>query len=772
MSDETGSPANAGLIETVPLADALGERYLAYALSTITSRSLPDVRDGLKPVQRRLLYAMRQLKLDPAQGFKKCARVVGDVIGKYHPHGDTAVYDAMVRLAQDFALRYPLVDGQGNFGNIDGDNAAAMRYTEARLTEVAMLLLQDLDRDTVGFRANYDGTDEEPVVLPAGFPNLLANGATGIAVGMATSIPPHNAAELAEAARMMLGHRKTDGDFPDGTAIRPEDRYRDCPHETLLSHVQGPDFPTGGVLVESKASIAEAYATGRGGFRVRARWHREDLAHGRYQIVVTEIPFQVQKGRLIERVAELLTAKKLALLADIRDESAEDVRIVLEPRSRDVDPALLMESLFRQSDFENRFSLNMNVLDAEGVPQVMSLRGVLAAFIEHRIEVLRRRTRHRLSEIARRLEVLQGQLIAYLNLDEVIHIIRTADEPKAGLMTRFELTEVQAEAILNMRLRALHKLQQIEIERESKQLTTEQKKLKGLLADEGRQRDALDVEFADLVKRFGPETELGRRRTTPGEAPKTEMVSIEALVEREPITVVLSTMGWIRAMKGHIGPDQELRFKEGDAEALRIEAQTTDRILVFADDGRVYTLQGDKLPPGRGFGEPLRLMVDLAADAQIVTLTLAGTPGDLLLVASDGRGFMVKPEDAVAQTRTGRQVLVPGEGQKLKLVRRIDADATHLAIVGENRKLAIYPIDQVPHMTRGKGVRLQTYRQGGPSDVRGLKLVEPQDGLSWQRGPQTRKVLMPELARWITKARGGPGALAPNGFPRDNRFGD
>lgn len=772
MSDQTEGPLNGGLIESVPLADALGERYLAYALSTITSRSLPDVRDGLKPVQRRLLYAMRQLKLDPAQGFKKCARVVGDVIGKYHPHGDSSVYDTMVRLAQDFALRYPLVDGQGNFGNIDGDNAAAMRYTEARLTEVAMLLLQDLDRDTVGFRPNYDGTDEEPVVLPAGFPNLLANGATGIAVGMATSIPPHNAAELGEAARLLLRHRKTDAEFPEGTIVRPEDRYRDCSHESLLQYVQGPDFPTGGELIEPKAAIAEAYATGRGGFRVRARWNREDLPHGRYQIVITEIPFQVQKGRLIERVAELLAAKKLALLADVRDESAEDLRIVLEPRSRDVDPRMLMESLFRQSDFETRFSLNMNVLDGEGVPQVMSLRGVLAAYIEHRVEVLRRRTRHRLGEISRRLEVLQGQLVAYLNLDEVIHIIRTADDPKVGLIRRFELTEVQADAILNMRLRALHKLQQIEIERESKQLATEQKKLKTLLADEGRQRDALDVEFADLIKRFGPDTTLGRRRTTPGEAPRTDIVAIEALVEREPITVVLSTMGWIRAMKGHIGPEQELRFKEGDAEALRIEGYTTDKILVFADDGRVFTLPGDKLPPGRGFGEPLRLMVELASDAHIITLAMASAQSDLLLVASDGRGFRVKPDDVVAHTRTGRQVLVPGEGHKLKLVKPIDPASTHLAIIGENRKLAIYPLDQVPQMTRGKGVRLQSYRQGGPSDARGLKLDTPQDGMSWQRGSQTRKVLLPELERWITKARGGPGALAPTGFPRDNRFTD
>ncbi|MGE5504134.1 MAG: DNA topoisomerase IV subunit A [Actinomycetota bacterium] len=741
------NPVAAGEIRETPLAEALGERYLAYAMSTIVSRSLPDVRDGLKPVHRRLLYAMRQLKLDPDGGFKKCARVVGDVIGKYHPHGDVAVYDALVRLAQDFAVRYPLVEGQGNFGNIDGDNAAAMRYTEAKLTEVASALMDGLDEDAADFRPTYDGSEEEPVVMPAAFPNLLANGAAGIAVGMATSIPPHNAGEICDALTHLIASP-------------------DCPDAELIERMPGPDFPTGGVLVESRAAIAEAYRTGRGAFRVRAKWAVEKLSHGLYQIVVTEIPYQVQKAKLVEKIAELLSEKKLPLLADIRDESAEDVRLVLEPRNRTVEAELLMEQLFRQTDLESRFPLNMNVLapDDHGhlVPQVMGLKGVLQAFLDHRMEVLERRSLHRLDKIARRLEVLAGFLIAYLNLDEVIRIIREEDEAKAALIKRFELTEVQAEAILNMRLRSLRKLEEIEIKREHANLSKEQKDLQDLLADEARRWKKIASEIAEVGKKFGQATPLGRRRTELGEAPSAVVVPIEAFIEREPITVVLSDKGWIRALKGHSDDTAALKFKEGDQLKFALKAETTDKLLLFASDGRFYTLGGDKLPSGRGFGEPLRLMIDLANDADIVHV-MVHRPGRRLLVSSNaGRGFQVDEAEVLAQTRSGKMVLNLEAGEKATFCLPVEGDA--VAVIGDNRKLLVFMADEIPVMTRGRGVMLQKYRDGGAADIKVFKLA---DGLSWALGERVRTET--DLTPWLGK-RASVGRLPPTGFPRSNKF--
>ena len=732
-----------GAVQPVPLSDALSERYLAYALSTITARSLPDVRDGLKPVQRRLLYAMRALKLDPDAGFKKCARVVGDVIGKYHPHGDAAVYDALVRLAQTFAARYSLVEGQGNFGNVDGDNAAAMRYTEARLTEVAQALLDGLDEDAVDFRETYDGGDEEPVVLPAAFPNLLANGATGIAVGLATSIPPHNAGELCDALAALLKDPK-------------------LADEALVALVPGPDFPTGGVLVEDPAQIADAYATGRGGFRLRAQWHKEELGRGQYQVVVTEIPYQVQKARLIERIAELLQAKKLALLADVRDESAEDVRIVLEPRSRSVEAGLLMEMLFRQTELETRIGLNMNVLDSAGVPRVMTLRQVLRAFLDHRRQVLLRRTAHRLAAIARRLEVLGGYLTAYLNLDEVIRIVREEDEPKPALMSAFAIGEVQADAILNMRLRALRRLEEAEIRREHEALEAERDGLERLAKSTRRQKTVLAAEIAEIKARFGQETELGKRRTAIGQAPAPREVPADALVEREPITVICSAKGWIRAVKGHAGADAAVRYKEGDRERFRFHAETTDRLLLFASNGRFYTLAADRLPGGRGFGEPVRLMVELGNDHEPVAL-FAHRPGRRLLVAaSDGRGFFVPEDEVVAQTRTGRQVLNPAEGAEAAAC--VEAAGDWVAVVGSNRRLLLFPAADVPTMARGRGVILQRYREARLSDV---QVFDSGEGLRWRSGAGVRTETA--LDDWRGK-RGQAGRAAPRGFPAANRF--
>jgi topoisomerase-4 subunit A len=738
-------PGDGNEIRDTWLADALSERYLAYALSTIMSRSLPDVRDGLKPVHRRLLFAMRQLKLDPGSSFKKSARVVGDVMGKFHPHGDSAIYDAMVRLAQDFAVRYPLIDGQGNFGNVDGDNAAAMRYTEARMTDVARLLLEGIDEDTVDFRATYDGEGEEPVVLPAAFPNLLANGAQGIAVGMATSIPPHNVDELCTALQHLIKH--------------PEAR-----DETLLDLIPGPDFPTGGVLVEGRDAVMEAYRTGKGSFRVRARWEVEKLKNGTWQVIVTEIPYQVQKSRLIERMAELLNQRKLVALGDIRDESAADIRLVLEPKNRNIDPHVLMESLFRATDLESRISLNLNVLDGENVPRVMSLREALQAFLVHRQDVLVRRTNHRLGKIAHRLEVLGGYLIAFLNLDEVIRIIREEDEPKQELMRTFELSDVQAEAILNMRLRSLRRLEEIELRKEYENLVAEQTDLMSLLEDEGRQWRTIGDQIGDIRRMFAKTTELGRRRTDIGDAPVHVDVPVDALVEREPITVICSEKGWIRALKGHIGSDQEVKYKEGDAERFRMHSETTDKILVFATDGRIYTIGADKLPSGRGHGEPIRLMIDLANEEEIIQI-LPHRAGEKLLVAStEGRGFIVGADDVLAQTRSGKQVLVLDGKAKALVCTRVRGDT--VAVVGSNRQLLVFDLADLPEMARGKGVILQRYKSGGT--MADAIVFKAEEGLSWQMGGGRTRT-EPEIDRWRGK-RAGAGKPVPNGFPRPARF--
>ncbi|MDA0241132.1 MAG: DNA topoisomerase IV subunit A [Proteobacteria bacterium] len=738
--------APAGDVRDTRLADALSERYLSYALSTIMSRSLPDVRDGLKPVHRRLLFAMRQLRLDPDTGFKKCARVVGDVIGKYHPHGDVAVYDAMVRLAQDFAVRYPLVDGQGNFGSLDGDNAAAMRYTEARMTEIAMLLLDGIDEDAVDFRETYDGDDSEPVVLPAAFPNLLANGASGIAVGMATSIPPHNLGEICSALIHLIK-------FPNATIAK------------LIDFMPGPDFPTGGILVEDRETIVAAYKTGRGSLRVRARWHQEKLSHGQYQIVLTEVPFQVQKARLIERMADLLNAKKLPFLDDIVDESTDDVRVVLTPKNRSVDPAMLMEQLFKQTELESRFSLNLNVLNAEMTPGIMDLRQLLQAFLDHRHEVLIRRTHFRIGKIDQRLDVLSGYLVAFLNLDEVIRIIREEDEPKPALIKAFKLNEAQAEAILNMRLRSLRRLEEMEIRTEHDGLTGERKELNRLLKDEKLRWKTISDQIADVKKRFGEKTELGKRRTEITSAPSEVFVPLEAMIEREPVTVLCSEKGWIKAAKGHLEDTGEVRYKEGDREKFVIRAETTDKLIVFATNGRFYTLGCDKLPGGRGFGEPLRLMIDLGNDHDVVTVMLHKAGEKLIVASSAGRGFIV-PEDAVvAHTRGGRQVLNVSGDEEAAVCRRIDAASDSVAVIGENRKLLVFPIDEVPEMNRGRGVIFQRYGDGGLADVKTFTLGE---GLTWQTGDRSRTET--DLLAWRGK-RAQAGRLPPKGFSKANRFG-
>ncbi len=738
-------------IVDAPFDSALSERYLVYALSTITARSLPDLRDGLKPVHRRLLWAMRQLKLDPTNAFKKSARVVGDVIGKYHPHGDASVYDAMVRLAQDFALRYPLVDGQGNFGNIDGDNAAAMRYTEARLTQAAADLMAGLDEGTVDFRPTYNGEEEEPEVFPGLFPNLLANGASGIAVGMATSIAPHNVAELIDAASVLI-----DDPQAENTA--------------LMAHVRGPDFPTGGVLVDSATSIAEAYATGRGSFRVRARWHKEDEGRGTWVAVIDEVPYQVQKSKLIEQIAALITEKKLPILADVRDESDAVIRIVLEPRARTVDPDVLMDSLFRLTDLETRFPLNMNVLDASRTPRVLGLRAVLQGWLDHQIEVLVRRSRHRIGQIDSRLELLDGYIIAYLNLDRVIEIIRTEDEPKPVMMAEFQLTDRQAEAILNMRLRSLRKLEEMELRRERDDLAKEREGLVALVESPARQRTRLKKDLAALRNRYGPDTALGRRRTLVEEAAPAREIPLEAMIEREPITVIMSQRGWIRAMKGHVdlAGTETLKFKEGDGPAFAFHAQTTDKLLMFASDGRVFTLASDKLPGGRGFGEPVRLMVDLPGEAGIVALLPVRAGGKLLLAASDGRGFVAVMSEITAETRKGRQVVNLKDKAVLKVVRPLVDGADAVAVIGENRKLVVFPLAELPEMTRGAGVALQRYRDGGLADAVTLVMAQ---GLSWAMGGESGRIRTEaDLMPWRA-ARGAAGRMPPNGFPRDNRFG-
>ncbi len=730
-----------------PFDSALSERYLVYAMSTITARSLPDVRDGLKPVHRRLLWAMRLLKLDPASGYKKCARVVGDVIGKYHPHGDQSVYDAMVRLAQTFSLRYPLVDGQGNFGNIDGDNAAAYRYTEARLTQVAIDLMSGLDEDATDFKPTYNGEEEEPELFPGLFPNLLANGAAGIAVGMATSIPPHNAAELIEAAIALI----------------------DNPQANVLDHIRGPDFPTGGIVVDSPASIAESYATGRGSFRVRARIAIEREKGGGWQLVVSEIPFGVQKGKLIEGIAALINDKRLPILGDVRDESDELVRIVLEPRARTVDPSTLMDGLYRMSDLETRVPLNLNVLDKTRTPRVMSLSEALAAWVEHGFVVLQRRSEHRLNKIADRLELLGGYLIAYLNLDRVIEIIRTEDEPKPVMIAEFGLTDRQAEAILDMRLRRLRRLEEMEIVRERDTLTKEQAELQLLLSSEARQRTRLKRDLGKIRDRYGPETLLGARRTTIEEAAPTRDIPLEAMIEREPITVILSQRGWIRAMKGHVdlASAETLKFKEGDGPLYAFHAQTTDKLLLAADTGRFYTLGADRLPGGRGFGEPVRLMIDLDGSAHIVALMKAGTAERLLVAASDGRGFIVRAADTIAETRKGKTVMTPRAGARLALVRPVVPEHDYVAVVGDNRKLLVFPLSELPELSRGQGVQLQRFRDGGLSDAVTFRFAA---GITWAMGGDAGRIRTEsDMGPWRA-ARGAAGRMPPTGFPRDNRF--
>ena len=732
-------------VKPVQFGQALSERYLSYALSTIMARSLPDVRDGLKPVHRRLLYAMRQLRLDPNSAFKKSARVVGDVIGQYHPHGDQSIYDALVRLAQEFSVRYPLIEGQGNFGNIDGDNPAAMRYTEARLTEVAEALLAGIDEDAVDFRPNYDGSTEEPIVLPGGFPNLLANGAAGIAVGMATSIPPHNAGELCDALLHLI---KT-----------PNARI-----ETLVDMVKGPDFPTGGILVEPRDSIVESYKTGRGAFRLRARWTKEELPRGQYRIIVTEIPYQVQKGKLIERIAEIINAKKLPILEDVRDESADDVRVVLEPRTGNVPAELLMEQLFKMTDLEIRFPLNLNVLDKDNTPQVMDLRQTLQAFLDHRREVLVRRSTFRLAEIERRLEILDGYLIAYLNIDKLIKIIREEDEPKPVMIRTFKLTDLQAESILNMRLRALRRLEEFEIKGEHKKLSNERKDLKALLKEEKLQWGRIAEEVQQTKARFGQKTAIGKRRTEVSDAPVEVEHALEDFVEKEPVTIVLSEKGWIRAAKGHLDEKQagELKYKEGDDKMFVLHAQSTDKVLVFGTNGRFYTLPCDRLPSARGHGEPIRLMIELGNEHDIVDLdVLKG--GRRFLVASDaGRGFIVPEDEVVAQTKNGKQVLNLADKERAQAFTVVPDGADSIAALSEGSKLLIFPLDQVPEMARGRGVTLQKSKADRLADAQAFRLA---DGLAWQK----QVIPASELKFWRGD-RAQAGKMREKGWPRAKRF--
>ena len=748
MGKRIPPPDSQGPIEPVNLREALEERYLAYALSTIMHRALPDVRDGLKPVHRRLLYAMQQLRLSPQGEFRKCAKIVGDTMGNFHPHGNQAIYDALARLAQDFSVRYPLVDGQGNFGNIDGDNPAAERYTEARMTEVAARLLDGIDDDTVDFRANYDGREQEPSVLPANFPNLLANGSSGIAVGMATNIPPHNVGELCDAALHLIK-------FPNATA------------DKLVELVPGPDLPTGGVIVEPREEIVKAYKTGRGSFRLRAKWKQEDTGRGTYQIIVTEIPYQIPKARLVARIAELLLQKKLPLLADVRDESTEEVRLVLEPKSRSVDPLLLMESLFKLTELETRVPLNMNVLSRGQVPNVLGLRQVLREWLDHRQAVLVRRSKFRLAKINHRLEVLDGYLIVYLNIDRVIKIIREKDEPKPALIKALKLTEVQAEAILNMRLRALRKLEEMEIRREHENLTKERKELKALLASKDKQWKTVASEIKALKDQFGQKTELGRRRTSFAEAPEGVEVDLaEAMIEKGPVTIVLSEKGWIRAIRGHQTEIDSLSFKEGDRLKRAVKAQTTDTLLLFATDGRFYSLGADKLPGGRGHGEPFRLMIDIEEAADAVEL-FVHEPGRKLLVAgSSGHGFIVNEDEVLAMTRKGKQVLNVREGEEAVVVAPAAGDS--VAVIGDNRKLLLFPLSELPEMPRGKGVRLQRYKDGGLADA---KVFDKKEGLTYLDAAKRSFTLSAtELRDWWGQ-RAQAGRLPPKGFPKSGKFG-
>ncbi|ANK85170.1 MULTISPECIES: DNA topoisomerase IV subunit A [unclassified Rhizobium] len=734
-------------IQPVDLKAALEQRYLAYALSTIMHRALPDVRDGLKPVHRRIVYAMNEMGLRPTSAFRKCAKIVGEVMGNYHPHGDQSIYDALARLAQDFSQRYTLVNGQGNFGNIDGDSPAAMRYTESKMTAVSELLLEGIDQDAVDFRDTYDESNSEPVVLPGAFPNLLANGSSGIAVGMATSIPSHNAHELCDAALHLIKH-------PDATV------------EKLVEFIPGPDFPTGGIIIDSRDSIIESYRTGRGGFRVRAKWQTEDLGRGGYQIVVTEIPFQVQKSRLIEKIAELLIARKLPLLEDIRDESAEDIRIVLVPKSRTVDPTILMESMFKLTELESRFPLNMNVLSMGRIPKVMALNEVLKEWLDHRREVLQRRSRFRLAAIDKRLEILGGLLIAYLNIDEVIRIIREEDEPKPVMMARWDLTDNQVEAILNMRLRALRKLEEFEIRKEFDELTKEKSEIEALLASDDKQWQTVAWEIGEVKKKFAKATEVGRRRTQFAEAPEADEEAIQqAMIEKEPITVVISEKGWIRALKGHIADTATLTFKEGDGLKVAFPAQTTDKILIVTTGGKAFTLGGDKLPGGRGHGEPLRIMVDMDNDQAVLTAFVHDPTRKQLIVSTAGNGFVVPEAELVANTRKGKQIMNVALPEETQLLVPVSGD--HVAVVGENRKLLVFPLAQVPEMSRGKGVRLQRYKDGGISDVRCFAIS---DGLVWEDSAgRTFTKNKDELAEWLGD-RASAGRTVPKGFPRSGKF--
>ncbi|MEP2978032.1 MAG: DNA topoisomerase IV subunit A [Lentilitoribacter sp.] len=734
-------------IQSVDLKAALEERYLAYALSTIMHRALPDARDGMKPVHRRIVHAMNDMGLKSNSSFKKCAKIVGEVMGNFHPHGDQAIYDALVRLAQDFAVRYPLVNGQGNFGNVDGDNPAAMRYTESKMTPVAELLLEGINEDAVDFRTTYDEENEEPTVLPGAFPNLLANGSSGIAVGMATSIPPHNAAELCDAGLHLIKHRNAS-------------------IEKLVEFVQGPDLPTGGTIIEDQESIINAYKTGRGGFRVRAKWEKEETGRGGYQIIITEIPYQVQKSRLIEKIAELLIAKKLPLLDDIQDESAEDIRVVLTPKNRSVDPEILMESMFKLTELENRISLNMNVLSQGKVPKVMSLREVLLEWIDHRRDVLQRRSRHRLAAIVRRLEILGGLLVAYLNIDEVIRIIREEDHPKAVMMERFSLTDLQAESILNMRLRSLRKLEEFEIRKEFDALEAEKAEIEALLASEEQQWQAIAWQIREVKKAYGKNTELGARRTDFGKAIDIDDSAIyEAMIEKEPITVVLSAKGWVRAMKGHMSDHSSLTFKDGDKLKLAFSAFTTDKVLIMTTGGKAYTLGADKFPGGRGHGEPLRIMVDMDNDQDVLTAFVHQPNRKLMLASNIGNGFIVKETDLVANTRKGKQVMnvkMPDEAQLCVEVR-----GDYLAVVGKNRKMLVFPLDQLPEMARGKGVRLQRYKDGGVADLRCFSMEE---GLTWEDSAGRSYTRMKdELTEWLGD-RAQAGRMVPKGFPRSGKF--
>ena len=761
MAIDTTEPDPFDAIVDAPFDAALSERYLVYALSTITARSLPDLRDGLKPVHRRLLWAMRQLKLDPSQAFKKSARVVGDVIGKYHPHGDASVYDAMVRLAQDFSLRYPLVEGQGNFGNIDGDNAAAYRYTEARLTKTAIQLMAGLDEGTVNFIPTYNGEEEEPEIFPGIFPNLLANGSSGIAVGMATSIPSHNVAEIIDATLLLIDNPHVE-------------------HAQLMEVFHGPDFATGGVVVDSPAALSHAYETGKGAIRVRGRfstgreedgsWEQtgiEKLGGGQWQLVVSEIPYMLQKGKLIEQVAQLIADKKLPILEDIRDESDEQIRLVFVPKSRNVDPELLKESLYKLTDLESRFSLNLNVLDATRTPGVLGLKLLLQEWVIAQIDILLRRSQHRLDKIAARLELLQGYIIAYLNLDRIIEIIRTEDEPKPVMMAEFELTDRQAEAILNMRLRSLRKLEEMELRREFDELVAEQEELQKLLDSPARQRTRLKRDLTTLRKDYAETTLLGRRRTTIAEAAPTVEFSMDAMIEKAPVTVILSAKGWIRGASGHEPLDKEFKFKEGDGPAFTIHAQTTDKLLIACDNGRFYTLGADKLPSARGFGEPIRTMLDIDASTQIVALIPYKPKGQLLLASNIGRGFVAEMDELLAETRKGRGVMTTKPDVKLTVVREVPAEHDHIAVVGDNRKLVVFALSEMPVLAKGQGVTLQRYRDGGLSDAITLRL---EDGLSWTMGGETgRTRTEKDVVMWKV-ARGAAGRMPPTGFPRDNKF--